>query len=187
MYVQETAPTWHRSRFQKFEPHVFHSSPSAVCLQSLVEIRSTVLEKSPMKDERRAQVLGWVQIRQRFSGMAWPIFVRFYHPIQNLCGQNQTALFFRKIPLFSRQVGCSVGRSTPKVTFLLSTLQISEASGILFLLHFICRTHEKFGLRSVQRIWSIRHLIFKLKKLVIKTPIFLCGLYYLVQNLSGQK
>ena len=30
--------------------------PSAVCLESLVEIRSAVLEKSPVKAERRAQV-----------------------------------------------------------------------------------------------------------------------------------
>ena len=64
-------------RFQKFERHVFYSSPFAVCLESLVEIRSAVLDKSGVKDERRAQVRAWVQTRQRFSGVAWPIFVQF--------------------------------------------------------------------------------------------------------------
>ena len=32
-----------------------------------------------MKDERHAQVQGWVQTRQRFSGMVWPISV-WYSP-----------------------------------------------------------------------------------------------------------
>jgi len=69
-------PTWHPYRFQKSEPR-FYSSQSAVCLESLVEIRPAGLEKSLVKDERQAQVRGWVQTRQRFSGMACPIFVRF--------------------------------------------------------------------------------------------------------------
>ena len=40
-------------RFQKFEPHVFYSSLSAVSLESLVEIRSAVCEaRAPHKDPR---------------------------------------------------------------------------------------------------------------------------------------
>jgi len=78
--------------------HVYYSSPYVVCLKSLVEIRSAVLEKSPVKDERRAQVPGWVQTRQRYSGMAWPILCGFHHPIHNLSSLNQTALFFENFP-----------------------------------------------------------------------------------------
>jgi len=43
--------------------------PSVVCLESLGEIRSAVLEKWPVKDEQRALVQGWVQTRQCFSAM----------------------------------------------------------------------------------------------------------------------
>jgi len=50
--------------------------PPVVCLESLVEVRSEVLEKSPV-DKRRAQAEGWVQTRQRISGIALPILVRF--------------------------------------------------------------------------------------------------------------
>jgi len=38
------APTCHSYSFRKFEPYVLYSSLSAVCLESLVEIRSAVLE-----------------------------------------------------------------------------------------------------------------------------------------------
>jgi len=70
--------------------------PSAVCLESLVEIRSAVLEKAPVNDKRRAQAQGWIQIRQRFSGMAWPTFVRFSLFGTEFIRPDQIALFFLK-------------------------------------------------------------------------------------------
>jgi len=64
-HVCPQVPTGHPYRFHKFEPHIFYSIPSAICLESSVEILSPVLEKSPVKDECR----WWVQTRQRFLGM----------------------------------------------------------------------------------------------------------------------
>ena len=40
-------------RFQKFHPHVFYSRPSAVSVESLVEIPAAVLEKSPIKQTNK--------------------------------------------------------------------------------------------------------------------------------------
>jgi len=89
------APTWHLYKIQKFKPNVFYSSPYSVCRlpgkygwdkfsHGLLYNRccyiglhgSAVLEKSSVACAR-AQVRGWVQTCQRFSGMAWPIIVRF--------------------------------------------------------------------------------------------------------------
>ena len=53
----------HPYRFQKFEPHVLYSSPYAVCLESLVEIRLAVMIKSQVDDKRRAHIRGWVRRR----------------------------------------------------------------------------------------------------------------------------
>jgi len=55
-------------------------------------------------------------------GMAWPILCCIYHPVQNLSGQDKIALLFWKIFSFGRHFGCRVGRSTPKVSFLLAKL-----------------------------------------------------------------
>jgi len=60
-------------------------------------------------NDKRAQVRGWVQTRQLFSGMAWPIFARFHHPLHNLSSQNQTALLRKNIQSFGRRVELSVG------------------------------------------------------------------------------
>jgi len=100
-------PTWYPYRFQKFEPHVFHSSPSAVCLECMV--RTAVLEKSPVKGERRAQVRGWLQTRQRFSGIVWPIFVRFSPSGTEITRSKSDSVAFLKGRFFRRHVGCSMG------------------------------------------------------------------------------
>jgi len=68
----------------------------------MVEIRLAVLEKLPVKDERRTQVREWVQTRQRLSGMASPILVRFSHTEFIPARTKQRC--FRKIPLFGRHV-----------------------------------------------------------------------------------
>jgi len=41
----------------------------------------------------------------------------FHRPVQNLSGQNKTALLFFKNSSFGRHVACSVGGSRQKVTF----------------------------------------------------------------------
>ena len=93
-----SAKKWHFApnltpyRFQKFKPHFFYSSPS------LADIRSADLMKSHVNDKRRAQVRGWVKIRQRFLGMASLIFVRFLPSSTDFIRPESRCCFFDKFP-----------------------------------------------------------------------------------------
>ena len=116
-----------------------------------------------MKEERRAQVLGWVQTANSPTflghGLAdfcavFAIWYRIYSArIRQCC-------FFLKIASFGHHVKCSVGLSTPKVTFLLPNLTPRDFRSMTprFLFQPIYRLHEKFGLNLFSDLGEIASL-----------------------------
>jgi len=60
--------------------------PFAVCLESLIEIRLAVLEKSPVKDERRVLGQGSYKLVNVYQAWLGPFLCSFHHPVQNLFG-----------------------------------------------------------------------------------------------------
>jgi len=142
------APTWHPYRFQKFELYVFYSIPYAICLESLVDIRSAILEKSSVNDKCGAQVRVWVKTHQCFSCMAWPIFVRFSPSGTEFMQPKSDRVAFLIFFSFGRHIGFSVVASGQKVTFWPTfSIPVHLPSAWKVWLIFLSRSGEKLRVK----------------------------------------